>query len=120
MNDTKTMEELCKSLNILVGILRLDDGCKWTNKFEADLEYCKRLLLGEHSKEDLYKLANSITYVFQGMGSFNDYTPSKYDKSTGRYVRIKGTERFEQITEEIFNLARNLLVDDALGRAPFN
>jgi len=91
-------------------MLRMDGGYRWIAKFESDLRMCSSLIADGFSNEDLAELSNSITYVFQGTGSFNDYAPSVYNEITGRYSAIPGTEEFEAVTSELFDLAVELRV----------
>jgi len=104
----ETLQMLFKSLRRLVEILQLDPKCQWTAKFRADLDLCLSLITNGFSRSDLAELSSSITYVFQGMGSFNDYSPSVYDPASGRYSPITGSEDFESVTKEVFDLATSL------------
>jgi hypothetical protein len=104
----ETLMELGTALRELVSFLRKDPACKWTSKFEADLADCQNLLDAGGAKEDVIALSKSITEVFQGMGSFNDYSPSTFDRTTGRYTSIPGTERFDAVSTRVFDLAVSL------------
>lgn len=106
--EQETLIHLGAALRELVAILKKDPACKWTNKFKIDLDDCQKVLDTGGSKEDLMALSKSITEVFQGMGSFNDYSPSTYDEKTGQYTLISGTERFEDVSTRVFDLAVGL------------
>jgi hypothetical protein len=108
-NQDQTLEQLVHALKKLVDILRLDPNCPWTAKFENDLANGFELLNGKYRDDDLRSFSSSIRHVFQGMGSFNDYSPAMYDSSTGRYTPIAGTEDFEKITREVFDLSIKLI-----------
>lgn len=110
MTTNDKLQKLFFILQRLVAILRLDERCPWTAKFEADLLMCASLIDRGSSDADLAHLSNSITHVFQGMGSFNDYSPFVYEKITGQYLPIPGTEDFENVTKEVFDLALMLRV----------
>lgn len=66
---------LSSALNDLIFLLRLDTKCPWTLKFEADCVTANELLENGFSDDELMQLVVSIKYVYQGMGSFNDYSP---------------------------------------------
>ena len=108
MKNQDKLGELQRQLQRLVEILRLDNNAPWTVKFEEDLVQCSRLLTNEHIQSDVYRLAQSITYVFAGMGSFNDYRPSIYDPESGQYKPIPNTDDFEQVASAVFRLASSL------------
>lgn len=110
MNYVEVLKELKDSLRRLVEILRLDRRCQWTSKFENDLLWCDELLNKTPSKEEVYNLSSSIRSVFQGMGSFNDYGPAKYNPATRKCEPIPGTEDFEKVVEKVFSLAVDLRV----------
>jgi hypothetical protein len=108
MTNDLVFHDLIENLTKLVDLMRLDPNCQWLPKFESDLAVCSRLKDRGYTPDDLYALSNSVTYVFQGMGSFNDYEPGIYNKSTGRFEPIDGTEEFEQIKTKVYDLARRL------------
>ena len=105
MTTDELLMKLAHSLSRLVSILSLDQQCSWTSKFDSDLERCQRLMREGHSVTDLTSLSASVTQVFQGMGSFNDYAPGIYDPSSGQYSAIFGTEDFDVVSKEVFDLA---------------
>jgi len=39
------------------------------------------------------------------MASFNDYAPAVYEPVTRRYTSIPGTEDFDMVRSEVFDLA---------------
>lgn len=104
------IQQLHGALSELITILKKDPTCQWTKKFEVDLYECEKFLLKNEFEVDFTALSKSITEVFQGMGSFNDYSPSIYDEKTGRYVSIPGTERFDDVSSHVFDLAMSLRV----------
>jgi hypothetical protein len=109
MNKTATLEKLVQALKRLVEILQLDPSCTWTAKFQNDLAKGIELLNGKYEEDDLRSFSSSIRHVFGGMGSFNDYYPGKYDRLTGRYNRIAGTEDFEKIVKQVFDQSLELI-----------
>ena len=104
------LKHLMNRLQKLVALLRLDPDCQWLLKFQSDLDFCSRLVHGGYTQSELGDLSNSITYVFQGMGSFNDYAPAKYDSKSGKYLPIPGTENYESVSKEVFDRARDLII----------
>lgn len=108
MTTDETLQKLSLLLRRLVAIMRLDPKCQWLPKVESDLAECLRLGGGAYSAADLINLSASITYVFQGMGSFNDYAPALYDPLTGRFAVIPGAEDFAAVSKEVFDLAIRL------------
>ena len=103
------LRQLRDALTALVAVLARDPNCQWTSKFKTDLTECEDLIQRKHQQEDLRRLSSSITYVFQGMGSFNDYAPGKYNPDTRRYDAIPGTDDFEKIAEKVYDLAVQLI-----------
>ena len=89
-------------------MLYLDKQCAWTEKFERDMDRASQLLEHGFSDRDLASLSTTIRYVYQGMGSFNDYGPGLYNPKTGRYEAVSGTENFESLNQRVYELALNL------------
>jgi hypothetical protein len=104
------LNKLKDALTELVAILELDPSCQWTNGFKSSLAKCEELIQNNYNEDDLRSLSSSVTSVFQGMGSFNDYAPGKYNPITKKYDSIPGTECFERASNEVFNWARQLRV----------
>ena len=92
MTDAALLSELHVYLRRLVDILRLDENCQWTRKFEGNLADCENLLEKSASRDEMVDLASSVTFAMVGAGSFEDYGPDIYDPSTGRYTQRPGTE----------------------------
>lgn len=109
MNRKETLKQLCEALRDLVGLLRLDKRCRWTDKFERDLDQASQLLKNGFSDQDIENLSTSIRYVYQGSGSFNDYGPGTYNPKTGRYDATHDTENFEAVSQRVYDLALKLL-----------
>jgi len=105
MNKLTKLNKLKNALAKFVAILELDPNCQWTKGFKSDLSRCEELIQNGYTADDLRSLSSSITYVFKGMGSFNDYGPGIYHPETGRYSPIPGTENFDKIKNEVFDLA---------------
>jgi hypothetical protein len=112
MNKLNTLDQLAGALLRLTILLALDSSCRWLHKFELDLEQVNRLRAAPFDSTDLAHLSASIRQVYGGMGSFNDYEPAQYDAATGRYTPIPGTEDFEVVRREVFDLAIGLIVAD--------
>lgn len=112
MNDiakiNPTLCQLVSALKRLIEILRLDPHCQWTTKFENDLARASALQ-GGYGEDDLQSLSGSVRHVYKGMGSFNDYAPAQYDPSTGKYNPIPGTDDFEKVAREVFDLSTQLI-----------
>jgi hypothetical protein len=110
MKKDKILKDLIDSLSKLVGILEMDPGCQWIEAFRNSLNQAQSLVGRNYGKEELRNLSTSITHVYGGMGSFNDYWPGIYDPNTGRYTQIPGTEDFKNVSGEVYNLALELRV----------
>ena len=108
MKKDKILKDLIDSLSKLVGILEMDPGCQWIEAFRNSLNQTRSLVGSNYGKEELVNLSSSITHVYGGMGSFNDYWPGIYDPNTGRYTQIPGTEDFEKISNEVYEIAIKL------------
>lgn len=103
-----TLQLLSNKLQDLVRLLRLDPSGPWAEKFAKDAMVCEHLLEGGATREALLELSSSITSVYRGMTSFNDYSPAEFNQQTGRYLSIPGTENFDALSTEVFNLAIDL------------
>ena len=112
MNRLKTLEHLSEALLRLVGLLALDPRCQWTHKFELNLQWANHLKTTPQYENELTDLSASIRHMYGGMGSFNDYEPAIYDPITGHYIRIHGTENFEELRIKVFDLALELISID--------
>lgn len=110
MNKLTALDQLIEALGRLVALLVLDPGCQWTRKFESDLAWAHQLKSGQVNASDLADLSASIRHVYGGMGSFNDYAPAVYASATRRYTPIPGTEDFDMVRSEVFDLALVLIV----------
>lgn len=110
MNRLDTLDQLINALVSLVTLLALDPGCQWTRKFTTDLERARQLKDGAPNASDLAQLSASVRHGYGGMGSFNDYAPAVYDSATRRYVAIPGTDDFETVKHQVFDLALALVV----------
>ncbi|MCG1041483.1 hypothetical protein KQH60_02415 [Mycetohabitans sp. B8] len=109
MNKLSTLNQLADTLLRLVNLLALDPSCQWVHKFKLDLEQVNRLKEMSFNSSDLANLSASIRQVYGGMGSFNDYEPTRYDSVTGRYTLIAGTEDFDMLRRKVFDLAMALI-----------
>jgi hypothetical protein len=104
------LRHLWNRLADLVEILRLDPQSQWLRKFESDMERCGNLSSGQYSSDDIVVLSKSVTDVYRGTGSFNDYAPGTFDASSGRYSALPGAERFDEIARQVFDAAVALRV----------
>ena len=109
MNKLNVLDQLIEALGRLVALLALDPGCQWTRKFQSDLAWASQLKSGQVNASDLADLSSSIRHVYAGMGSFNDYAPAVYQSATRRYASIPGTESFDVVRSEVFDLALALI-----------
>jgi len=105
MDHQRQLRTLRAKLAGLVDVLALDPKSQWKRKFESDLAQSQALLLAGGSRDEAISLAKSITDVYGGMGSFNDYAPTIYDAATGRYSTIPGAEAFDRLSNEVFEAA---------------
>ncbi|ALP68634.1 DUF6966 domain-containing protein [Paraburkholderia caribensis] len=112
MNKLTALDQLIEALEKLVALLVLDPGCQWTRKFKSDLVWARQLRAGPVAARGLADLSSSIRHVYGGMGSFNDYAPAAYESTTGRYTLIPGTEDFDMVRSEVFDLALTLIATE--------
>jgi hypothetical protein len=108
MTTTEKLLRLKVALGEMVAMMRLDPKSQWTEKFASDLDICESLLHTKPAPEELVAISQSITEVYKGMGSFNDYEPAVFDPANGRYTPIPGTEGFSTLASEVFNIAVDL------------
>jgi hypothetical protein len=110
MDRRAQLKSLVESLEHLVEVLRLDPGCRWTPHFESSLQRAHELIESGFSQDALSTFSASVMSVYRGAGSFNDYAPAVYDQHTGRCTLIPGTERFEQLSGQVYDEALSLRV----------
>jgi hypothetical protein len=112
MDRRTQLESLVGSLEQLVSLLRLDAGCQWRPHFESSLQMARVFLESGFSQDDLSSFSSSVMSVYGGAGSFGDYAPTVYDRSTGRCSVIPGTESFELLSSRVYDEALSLRVVD--------
>jgi hypothetical protein len=110
MDRERDLDDLERSLTRLVALLRLDPTSMWQRHFEASLEKLRELRHAGYSQSDLNNLSASIMHVYGGMWSFNDYSPACFDKCSGRYTTIPGTEDFRSLSSQVYDQALALRV----------
>jgi hypothetical protein len=108
MTTTEKLVRLHSVLEKIIIMIRLDPKNQWANKFANDLQFCEFLLKSNPSSDDIISISKSITDVYRGMGSFNDYEPAIFDPKSGRNCIINGTENFKKLANELFNIAVEL------------
>jgi hypothetical protein len=106
MRETREiLVEVCQNLRRLVEMMRLDSGCQWTYGFENAFENALLLSKSECSREEIIEFAHAVEALYQGgMGSFNDYAPSIYQRDTGKSLPIPGAEEFETVQGKVYEL----------------
>ena len=67
------LEMLLIHLRELVAVLGRDEHCDWTRHFEHSLAWAEHLEANGFTQDELNELSSSITRVYGGSGSFNDY-----------------------------------------------
>jgi len=102
------LKTLAEQLSQLVEVLCLDPDCQWRGHFERCLQTARGLLESSFTQDDLSSLSASVTCVYRGMGSFNDYEPVIYDAHSGRWAAIPGTEAFDEIAGRVYDGALSL------------
>lgn len=70
------LDQLIQSLTAIIDLMRQEDDCHWLQGFEGFLLSAGQLKQG-YTQDDLIGLYASISSVYGGMGSFNDYIPDK-------------------------------------------
>jgi hypothetical protein len=104
------LSRLVDVLRDLTVTLSLDTSCQWTPHFRRCLAHAEELLVSGFTQEQLAALSTSITHCFGGAGSFSDYAPGSYDRSTGRYLALSGAENFEIYAHAVCEQATELRV----------
>ena len=110
MDRRTQLESLVGNLEQLISLLRLDTSCQWRTHFESSLQMACKFLESGFSQDDLSNFSASVMSVYGGAGSFGDYAPTLYDRSTGRCSVIPGTESFEQLASRVYDEALSLRV----------
>ena len=101
---------LVENLEQRVCILRLDPSCQWRTHFESCLKEGRELLEAGFSQDDLNSFSNSVTHVYGGAGSFDDYAPGIYEQKIGRITIIPGMEAFDEAFDKAYEAAVALRV----------
>lgn len=108
MKISTELKRLEERLRLLVDVLQLDPSCPWTRAFESALAVTREYLAEMPDRQAIINLSQSITLVYGGAGSFNDYYPGVFDAGTGKFTRVPGTEAFERLASEVFESAQSL------------
>jgi len=110
MDRSRHLRDLEVSLARLVVIVGHDPTCEWRPHFERCLADTRELIASGFSQEQLNALSSSLTHVYGGQGSFNDYGPYIYDSSSGTFRAISGTEDFPEVATHVHDAALALRV----------
>ena len=103
------LKSLVEALDDLIAVLELDPSCTWTKHFRAARSRAK-MLFGTTSQDTLNSFSASVTSVYGGMGSFNDYYPCLPEKRLKAPNRIHSMENLDPFSSAVYDRAVNLRV----------
>ena len=103
------LSSLIEALDDLIAVLELDPSCHWVKHFRT-ARYRARTLSGAISQDRLNSFSVSVTSVYGGMGSFNDYYPCPPEKRRKAPDRIHSMENLDPFSSAVYDRAINLRV----------
>jgi hypothetical protein len=106
-----TLVQLGRPLARMVQILKQVRSQRWLPAFEEDLVTVNAMLasIDEVTQDDAAELGRCITGRYGGMGTFGDYVPVvPLPGRPNTFVGAPGTDDFEEVAEEIRQLAGRL------------
>jgi len=86
------LSNLTEAIDDLLGVLRCDPRCKWTEHFEKRQREIHKLLGSKFTQEQLSGLSVSICRLLRRL---EGPAPRNFDAETGKYRSIPGTENYE-------------------------
>lgn len=104
------LEELIGSLSLLIDMPKMEPDLQnqYAPFFEPLLEKAQLLSADGFTFEDLKDLSYSLEGLMNR--SFLDYSPSIFNKDTGRFSAINGTENYQEVLSEVSKLILELRV----------
>ena len=108
-NRQKQLEDLHAHLGELIVVLEQDHACQWRGHFVSCQQRAAWLLSHGFSQNDLNELYGSVSHVFGGSGSFNDYAPVM-QKPDGTFSIVAGMESFDELASKVYDSATALRV----------
>lgn len=103
------LKDLIETLDDLIAVLELDPSCHWVKHFRTARSRGNSIL-GAVSQDSLNSYSASVTSVYGGMGSFNDYYPCPPEKRLKASSRIHSMENLETFASVVYDRAVNLKV----------
>ena len=110
------LNSLIEALDDLITVLELDPSCNWTKHFRTAQSRAK-MLSSAITQDALNSFSASVTSVYGGMGSFNDYYPCAPEKRLKAPNRIHSMENLDTFSSAVYDRAVNLRVGDR-GEGP--
>jgi len=103
------LNSLVEALDDLIAVLELDPSFNWTKHFRSARSRAT-MLSGAMSQDALNSFSASVTSVYGGMGSFNDYYPCPPEKRLKAPNRIHSMENLDTFSAAVYDRAVNLRV----------
>ena len=103
------LKDLIDALDDLITVLELDPSCHWVKHFKTARSRGNSIL-GALSQDSLNSYSASVTSVYGGMGSFNDYYPCPPEKRLKAENRIHSMENLNTFSSTVYDRAVNLRV----------
>ena len=113
-NLREQLENLHAHLGELAAVLAQDPLCQWRKHFVACQQRAASLLSHGFTQSELNELSGSVSHVYGGAGSFNDYAPVRA-KADGTFGLIAGMDSFDKLSGNVYKSA---LVLRVVGNAP--
>lgn len=118
-NKKEILNRLIENLKSLIKILELDPKppFDYARIFWGILQDAEHLQKNGFKNEDLISLSSSIDSTSR---PFSDYGgPGTYNPDTGKYSEIPGTENFDKVSNQVFDLATQLRISDGTENLGF-
>jgi hypothetical protein len=103
------LRELISALDDLIAVLELDPSCHWIKHFRTARSQGNSILAAL-SQDSLNSYSASVTSVYGGLRSFNDYYPCPPEKRLKATNRIHRMENLDTFSSAVYDRAVNLRV----------
>ena len=101
------LARLIQTLDDVLVVLRLDQECAWTARFEQFLQTARHLASGGFTQAELDDISRAVCRIFDPhAGGFRDYRPPAGLPASG----LHGTDNFETFTRATYEQALQLRV----------
>jgi len=100
---------LIEALDDLIKVLELDPSCHWVKHFRTARTRARSISTAT-TQDAFNAFATTVTSVYGGMGSFNDYHPCPQDKRKKASSKLHSMENLTTFSTAVYDRAINLKV----------